>query len=55
MVGLVVLSHSSKVVEGLKELIREMAQEVKVYAVGGTQDGELGSDFEKTEQAILDA
>ena len=52
MVGLVVLSHSSKVIEGLMELIEEMAQDVKVYGVGGTQDGGLGSDFEKTQQAI---
>ena len=52
MVGLVVLSHSSKVIEGLMELMEEMAQDVKVYGVGGTQDGALGSDFEKTQQAI---
>lgn len=55
MVGLVVLSHSRQIVEGLKELIGEMAQDVKVHGVGGTQDGTLGSDFEKTQQAIEDA
>ena len=55
MVGLVILSHSRNIIEGLKELIGEMAQDVKVYGVGGTQEGHLGSDFERTQQAIEDA
>ena len=55
MVSLVVLSHSSKVVEGLKELIHEMAKEVKGFGVGGTEDGSLGSDFQKTQRVIEEA
>ena len=55
MVGLVVLSHSGKVIEGLKELIHEMASDVTVYGVGGNQEGGLGSDFERTQKAIEEA
>ncbi|HEV8653739.1 MAG TPA: dihydroxyacetone kinase phosphoryl donor subunit DhaM [Actinomycetes bacterium] len=42
-VGLVVVSHSAKVAEGVVELAAEMAGDVKVRAAGGTDDGEIGT------------
>ena len=53
MVDIVLVSHSLKLVEGLKELVLEMAPDVKVYGVGGTKDGEIGTDFDQILAAFL--
>lgn len=47
-VGLVVVSHSLKIAEGTVELAAQMAPDVRFYAVGGTDDGRIGTDLEKT-------
>lgn len=52
MVGIVLVSHSNKLVEGLKELISQMAPDVKIYAVGGTDDGRIGTDPMKIMSSI---
>ena len=44
MVGLVLVSHSASIAEGTAELLRHMAGEVEVVAVGGDTDGGLGTD-----------
>ena len=44
MVGLVLVSHSPSIAEGTAELVRHMAGEVEVAAVGGDTDGGLGTD-----------
>jgi phosphoenolpyruvate---glycerone phosphotransferase subunit DhaM len=46
--GLVVVSHSRKIAEGAVELAAQMAPDVRFYAVGGTYDGRIGTDLEKT-------
>ncbi|QGU94297.1 PTS-dependent dihydroxyacetone kinase phosphotransferase subunit DhaM [Clostridium bovifaecis] len=52
MVGLVIVSHSQKVAEGVKELASQMAVDVPIAAAGGTSDGRLGTDVEKIVNAI---
>ncbi|MBU3160959.1 PTS-dependent dihydroxyacetone kinase phosphotransferase subunit DhaM [Clostridium frigoris] len=52
MVGIVIVSHSSKVAEGVKELALQMANNVPISATGGTSDNELGTDLEKIILAI---
>jgi len=52
MVGIVIVSHSSKVAEGVKELAMQMANNVPIAAAGGTSDNELGTDLEKIISAI---
>ncbi|MDT8716918.1 PTS-dependent dihydroxyacetone kinase phosphotransferase subunit DhaM [Clostridium sp. 19966] len=52
MVGLVLVSHSEKVAEGVKELSLQMAEDVKIAAAGGTQDGRLGTDINKIINAV---
>lgn len=47
-VALVVVSHSRKIAEGAVELAAQMAPDVKFYAVGGTDDGRIGTDLERT-------
>ena len=47
MVELLVLSHSKDLANGVKELMAQMAPDVKITAIGGTREGDLGSDGEK--------
>lgn len=55
MVSLLVLSHSKKLAEGVKELAGEMSGGASIYAVGGTKEGALGSDFDATFAALSEA
>ncbi|MCI3028816.1 PTS-dependent dihydroxyacetone kinase phosphotransferase subunit DhaM [Desemzia sp. C1] len=47
MIGIILVSHSDKITEGLKEMIDEMVGEspyVNVLSAGGTGDGRLGTN-----------
>ncbi|UWX97235.1 dihydroxyacetone kinase phosphoryl donor subunit DhaM [Arthrobacter zhaoxinii] len=46
-VGLVVVSHSAKLAEGVCELAAQMAADVSIAAAGGTDDGGIGTSLEK--------
>ncbi len=52
MVGLVLVSHSPQIAEGTAELVRQMAGEVEIVAVGGDADGGFGTDPERIKAAI---
>ncbi|MCS5721798.1 dihydroxyacetone kinase phosphoryl donor subunit DhaM [Herbiconiux sp. CPCC 203407] len=54
-VGVVFVSHSSKIAEGLVELAAQMAQHTTLVAAGGTDDGGIGTSFDKVGQAIAEA
>jgi len=54
MVGLVLVSHSSQIAEGTAELVRQMAGEVALTAVGGDAGGGFGTDPERIQAAIED-
>ncbi len=54
MVGLVLVSHSPQIADGTAELVRQMAGEVEIVAVGGDADGGFGTDPERIEAAIKD-
>lgn len=51
-VGIVVVSHSSRIAEGLVELAAQMAEDVTIVPAGGTDDGRIGTSFELIEAAI---
>lgn len=51
-VGLVFVSHSDKIAEGLRELAAQMAQNAPMAAAGGTDDGRIGTSFDKVVAAI---
>lgn len=55
MVSLILLSHSKKIVEGIKEFIHQMVTDVNIYAIGGTKDGSIGSDYDAMHDAAFDA
>ncbi|MGL5616181.1 MAG: dihydroxyacetone kinase phosphoryl donor subunit DhaM [Sarcina sp.] len=52
MVGVVIVSHSEKIAEGIKELAMQMAPEANVATAGGTFDGRIGTDMNKITEAI---
>ena len=54
-VGLVVVSHSAKVAEGVVELAGQMAEKVRIQAAGGRDDGGIGTDATLIAQAITAA
>lgn len=51
-VGLVFVSHSDRIAAGLVELAGQMAPSVALEAAGGTDEGGIGTSFEKVEAAI---
>ena len=51
-VGLVIVSHSAKVAEGVVELAEQMAEDVRVLAAGGADGGEIGTSATKIAAAI---
>lgn len=51
-VGLVFVSHSDKIADGLRELATQMAQNAPMAAAGGTDDGRIGTSFDKVTAAI---
>ncbi len=52
-VGLVIVSHSARLAEGVAELAGQMAQgKVPIAAAGGTSDGRLGTSVEKIVAAL---
>ncbi|GAA4619739.1 dihydroxyacetone kinase phosphoryl donor subunit DhaM [Saccharopolyspora hordei] len=54
-VGLVIVSHSAPLAEGVVELAQQMAPDVRVVPAGGLPDGGVGTDFEKVSAALSDA
>jgi PTS hybrid protein len=54
-VGLVVVSHSARIAEGVVELAGQMAGQVRIRAAGGTDDGGIGTDATLIAEAIAAA
>ena len=52
MVGIVIVSHSKKLAEGVVEIARMMAAEAPLAAAGGLDDGGLGTSFERIAAAV---
>lgn len=52
MVGIVIVSHSQKLAEGVVDLSSLMAPETPMRAAGGMDDGGFGTSFEKINNAI---
>ncbi len=49
---MVLISHSPRIAEGTAELVRHMAGEVAIVAVGGDTNEALGTDPERIQSAI---
>ena len=47
MEAMLLISHSKKITDGLREMIIEMigdSENISIYSLGGTSDGRLGTD-----------
>lgn len=54
-VGLVVVSHSGRLADGVAEVAAQMAPDVTVKPAGGLPDGGIGTDFEAVVGALAEA
>jgi dihydroxyacetone kinase phosphotransfer subunit len=53
LVGLVLVSHSGTLVEGLRDMVAQVAgEDVPVATAGGTEDGRLGTSAPRIAAAI---
>lgn len=52
--GVVVVSHVPEIAEGVVKLMREVAKDVAITYAGGTEDQQIGTSFEKIQQAFDD-
>ncbi|MDR6907230.1 PTS hybrid protein [Agromyces sp. 3263] len=51
-VGVVFVSHSARIADGLVELARQMAPSAALVAAGGTDDGRIGTSFDLVSAGI---
>ncbi|MGL6106466.1 dihydroxyacetone kinase phosphoryl donor subunit DhaM [Romboutsia sp.] len=52
MIGLVIVSHSEDVAKGVKNIVTQMAGDIKIATAGGTDDNRIGTDYTKITNAI---
>ena len=52
MVGIVIVSHSQKLAEGVVEVAKMMAAQAPIAAAGGLEDSGLGTSYEKICAAV---
>lgn len=52
MVGIVIVSHSQKLADGVVEVAKMMAADAPVIAAGGLDDGNLGTSYKKICAAV---
>lgn len=56
MVGVVIVSHSAKAAEGIRDMAAQMAKPgQKIIAAGGVGDGLIGTDAVKIFEAVREA
>ena len=51
-IGIIVVSHSKNIAQGVVDLISEVAKDVSTTYVGGTEDGEIGTSFDQVQQIV---
>jgi len=52
LVGIVIVSHSQTLAEGVRELAEMMAREVKIACAGGLEEGLSGVSYERIINAV---
>jgi dihydroxyacetone kinase phosphotransfer subunit len=55
VVGVVLVSHSRDLAQGLASVAAQMAPNVRIAPAGGTDDGGIGTSFERITAAIAQA
>lgn len=50
--GILLVSHVEEVASGLLRLLDQVAEEVTIKAAGGTEEGEVGTSFDKISETL---
>lgn len=50
--GIVIVSHSSQIAQGIYDLIQEVAKDVSITYVGGDEEGGIGTGFESASKMM---
>src|SRR5699024_11146976 len=50
--GILLISHVEEITDGLLKLLNQEAGDVSIKAAGGTEEGEIGTNFEKINQVL---
>ena len=50
--GIILVSHSKNIAQGIYELIQEVAKDVEMTYVGGNPDGGIGTSFDQVQDII---
>lgn len=53
MINMLIVSHSKDLAKGVYDLASQMAEDVNLDYVGGTEEGDLGSNFELINEKII--
>lgn len=51
-VGIVLISHSPKIVDGIKDIIRQVITDVPIETAGGTEENDIGTSIDKILSAV---
>ncbi|MBM6615469.1 PTS-dependent dihydroxyacetone kinase phosphotransferase subunit DhaM [Desemzia sp. RIT804] len=51
-IGILLVSHVEEVAKGLTKLLNQVAADVTIIPAGGTEDGEVGTSFDKISAAV---
>jgi len=51
MRGILIVSHSAKLAEGLHDLLQEIVSQVPIHYVGGLETGEIGTTYDRIMEA----
>ena len=52
MINILIASHSKDLAKGLKDLVSQMASDINIEYSGGSEDGELGSNFQEINEKM---
>lgn len=52
MATIVLVSHSTDIAKGTKDILEQMVHDVNVVACGGTEDGAIGTSFDSIQNVI---
>src|SRR5699024_6653514 len=50
--GILLVSHVEEITDGLLKLLKQVAGDVSIKTAGGTDDGKIGTNFEKISQVL---
>ncbi len=52
--GILLISHVEEIANGLAKLIDQVASDVTIKTAGGTEDGDIGTSFDKISTVLSD-